>query len=179
MPKLIIYSYLMLCIIVILEGLLIYCLSKRLNNFANRIQMAKGVVFNKGIPVGTVAPVFKTIDQSKKTIRVGPNMTSPIILIFVSATCPGCKYLLNNLRSNIGNLIFISNSDLDPLYKEKIQESEYSYLHSPFLFSKYQLSGVPRAILINKQGVIEEAIQLQSWENLTKTNTYNQFIENF
>lgn len=127
----------------------------------------------RGLEVGIVAPSFSLPDTEGHLVSLKDYFGKPVLIMFSSTTCPGCKEMYPVLKDfgerNAGiNILMISKSSEDenpPLF----QEEDFTFpvlLWENKVASEYQVPGTPWFYMIDIQGMVANQGTAGSLEEL-------------
>ncbi|HHY1430582.1 TPA: hypothetical protein ACV1G0_005676, partial [Bacillus cereus] len=64
------------------------------------------------------------------------------------------------------NLLFISLGKIEDNYIEILTQNNISYVHSDKIIADYNIRQAPKAMIVDKYGVILEANNINNWDEL-------------
>ncbi|MGN4944842.1 TlpA family protein disulfide reductase [Bacillus cereus group sp. MYBK104-1] len=160
-----------LFILVLIESIILYKLYKTLKLFVTKLHRIESISFSQDIQKGSAAIPFKIKDQFGHVIQVNAAMENSITILFISASCSTCKQLINAIKYTPElpinkNLLFISQGKVEDRYLEILTQNNISYVYSDKIVEDYNIRKVPRAVLVDKHGVILEINSINSWDDL-------------
>jgi methylamine dehydrogenase accessory protein MauD len=165
-----------LWILVLLLSAVVLALVRQVGVLHERIAPAGALMLNRGLTVGSPAPVLEVADLDGRSHQVGSARGDgrSTLLLFVSPTCPVCKTLLPALRSSRSDerawLDVILASDGDGAEQREFVRAQQlegiPYVVSAALGLAYQVSRLPFAALLDEQGILRARGLVNSREHL-------------
>ncbi|MFA3791879.1 redoxin family protein [Aliiglaciecola sp. SL4] len=165
-----------LWIVVILQSIVIFALTRQVGVLFERVAPAGALAMNQTLEVGAPAPNLSLQTLSSTLVDVGgksKNNKSQLVF-FVSPDCPVCKSLLPALKSAAKS----ENSWIDLILASdgKTQDhagfvkqyglSDYPYIVSEVLGKSYGVAKLPYGVVIDEQGNVASMGIINSREHL-------------
>ncbi len=172
----IVLSNIALWVVVVLQGIVIFALTRQIGVLFERIAPAGALAMNQTLEVGSPAPDLSLQSLSNGLVSVGgvsPDKTSQL-LFFVSPDCPVCKSLLPALKSAAKaeaswvNLVLASDGDNQDhaSFIKQYGLSDFPYIVSELLGKSYGISKLPYGVLIDEKGNVASMGIINSREHL-------------
>ncbi|HFK1765334.1 hypothetical protein AT258_16755 [Bacillus wiedmannii] len=160
-----------LFILVLVESIILYKLYNTLKFFVTKLYKIESISFKQKIQKGSSAIPFRIKDQFNHDIQINAAMKKPITIIFISASCSTCKQLITAIKYTpelpiYKNLLFISLGKIEDKYIEILTQNNISYVHSDKIIADYNIRQAPKAMIVDKYGVILEANNINNWDEL-------------
>ncbi|GAC18713.1 redoxin domain-containing protein [Paraglaciecola arctica] len=165
-----------LWIIVILQSIVIYALTRQVGVLFERVAPAGALAINQTIEVGAVAPNLALQSLASTLVDVGGKSKNnkSQLLFFVSPDCPVCKTLLPALKSAAKaeqswiDLILASDGKQQDHagFVKQYELSEYPYIVSELLGKSYGVAKLPYGVVIDEMGKIASMGIINSREHL-------------
>lgn len=161
--------------VVIVEGILIFALTRQVGVLFERVAPAGALAMNQQLSVGKFAPELKLNSLFHGAINIGGNQLERAqLLFFLSPDCPVCKTLLPTLlsaakvESDWMDLIIASDGKQQDheTFSTSHQLSAYPYLVSEQLGRSFGVAKLPYGVLIDEQGKIAAFGIINSREHL-------------
>jgi methylamine dehydrogenase accessory protein MauD len=139
----------------------VLALARQVGVLHERVAPMGALTMDHGPEVGSAAPVFDLPALGGAQLSIGRATGRPVLLFFLSPTCPVCKKLvpvLRSLRAGEAGLDVILASDGEQaehlaFYKrEKL--APFPYVLSAALGMTFRISKLPYAVLIGPDGKI-------------------------
>lgn len=169
-------SNILLWVVVILQGVIIYALTRQVGVLFERVAPAGALAMNKTLEVGQIAPDLALQSLSSGLVNVGGVQADnkSQLVFFVSPDCPVCKTLLPALKSSAKaesdwlNVILASDGKQDDHagYVKQQELSPFPYIVSELLGKSYGVAKLPYAVLIDEQGKVASMGIVNSREHL-------------
>ncbi|WP_426357472.1 redoxin domain-containing protein [Pseudocolwellia sp. HL-MZ19] len=169
-------SNITLWIIVVLQAVVIYALTRQIGVLFERIAPAGALAINQTLEVGSPAPDLTLQSLSNGLVSVGGKSSDNTsqLLFFVSPDCPVCKSLLPVLKSAAKaeaswvNLILASDGNKQDHagFVKQYGLSDFPYIVSELLGKSYGVAKLPYAVLINEKGNVASMGIINSREHL-------------
>jgi methylamine dehydrogenase accessory protein MauD len=169
-------SNIVLWVVVTCLVFVLLALTRQLGVLHARIAPAGALMINRGPAVGEPVAALDVVDLRGREFRIGGANADgkSTLILFLSPTCPVCKTLLPAVRSSSQQerdwLDVVLASDGDPAehrqYLLDHQLGDFSYVLSPSLGLSYQVSRLPFAALIDRDGVLRARGLVNSREHL-------------
>jgi methylamine dehydrogenase accessory protein MauD len=167
-------SVVLLWLAVIALGVMLWALSRQVGVLFERVAPMGALVTDAGPAVGSASPVFALRGIQSEVVDVGAAGERPMLLFFLSPTCPVCKKLIPVLKSlqrdERRQLAVVLASDGEQaehlrFVREQGLES-MPYVLSTELGMSYRVSRLPYAVLLDAQGVVASKGLVNSREQL-------------
>lgn len=151
-------------------ALLVLALARQVGVLHERVAPLGALMLDQGPKVGERAPLFEVRDLFGRPARLGGLRERPLLLLFVSSTCPVCKKILPiALR-----LAREENLDLALIGDEREQDLRWlaqglagvQVLNAPEVGQAYKVGKIPYAVLIDPEGVIRAKGLVNNREHL-------------
>lgn len=165
-----------LWIIVILQSIVIYALTRQVGVLFERVAPAGALAMNQTLEVGSPAPNLSLQTLSSTLVDVGGKSKTQKsqLLFFVSPDCPVCKSLLPALKSAAKSekswidLILASDGKQQDHagFVKQYGLGDYPYIVSELLGKSYGVSKLPYAVVIDEQGNVASMGIINSREHL-------------
>jgi methylamine dehydrogenase accessory protein MauD len=186
----------LLWVVVILQGVIIYALTRQVGVLFERVAPAGALAMNKTLEVGQLAPDLALQSLSSGLVNVGGVQADhkSQLVFFVSPDCPVCKTLLPALKSSAKaesawlNVVLASDGKKDDHagYVKQQGLSAFPYVVSELLGKSYGVAKLPYAVLIDEQGKVASMGIVNSREHLDslfeakdkKVASIQEFMEN-
>ncbi|MFT6899499.1 MAG: methylamine dehydrogenase accessory protein MauD [Paraglaciecola sp.] len=162
--------------VVIIQGVIIYALTRQVGVLFERVAPAGALAMNKTLEVGQLAPDLALQSLSSGLVNVGGVQADhkSQLVFFVSPDCPVCKTLLPALKSSAKaesdwlNVILASDGKQDDHagYVKQQGLSAFPYIVSELLGKSYGVAKLPYAVLIDEQGKVASMGIVNSREHL-------------
>lgn len=169
-------SNILLWAVIILQGIIIYALTRQVGVLFERVAPAGALAMNKTLEVGQLAPDLTLQTLSSGLVNVGGVQTDnkSQLVFFVSPDCPVCKALLPALKSSAKaesawlNVVLASDGKKDDHagYVKQQGLSAFPYIVSELLGKSYGVAKLPYAVLIDEQGKVASMGIVNSREHL-------------
>jgi methylamine dehydrogenase accessory protein MauD len=139
----------------------VLALARQVGVLHERVAPMGALTMDHGPEVGSAAPVFDLVALDGAPLAVGRGTGRPLLLFFLSPTCPVCKKLLPVLRSlpggEAGLEVVLASDGEQPEHlafyrKEKL--APFPYVLSTDLGTTFRISKLPYAVLIGPDGRI-------------------------
>jgi thioredoxin-related protein len=161
-------SVIILWLVVIVQSIIIYYLSKYVVDFLNSFKISNNKAASIQLLVGQKAPLFREEDQNKMVVKLSDSRDKNTILLFVSNDCMFCKELLPKLylipQQLDLRIIVISQSKLDT---NNLDFTHISILQSELLFRSYFVKTVPEMFLLDSLGYIVIKEQINTFHGMS------------
>jgi methylamine dehydrogenase accessory protein MauD len=153
-----------LCIVVLIQGWLIYHLHRRLAALETRLAEAGPATSRKGLPVGIRAPSFQLAALEGETVTLDRllSMGRAILLAFTNPACGPCQKLLPTLglwqREHMAQLTIV-NVTIGSLEANRANADKYGLRNvliqaGTEVQQAYQVGATPGAVLVRIDGTI-------------------------
>ncbi|MEP4890555.1 MAG: redoxin family protein [Aliiglaciecola sp.] len=165
-----------LWIVVILQSIVIFALTRQVGVLFERVAPAGALAMNQTLEVGAPAPNLSLQTLSSTLVDVGgksKNNKSQLVF-FVSPDCPVCKSLLPALKSAAKSesswidLILASDGKTQDHagFVKQYGLSDYPYIVSEVLGKSYGVAKLPYGVVIDEQGNVASMGIINSREHL-------------
>jgi len=164
-----------LWIVVILQSIVIYALTRQVGVLFERVAPAGALAINQTIEVGAIAPNLALQSLDSKLVDVGGKSANnrSQLLFFVSPDCPVCKTLLPALKSAAKSekswidLILASDGKQEhAAFVKQYELEQHPYIVSELLGKSYGVSKLPYAVVIDETGKVASMGIINSREHL-------------
>jgi methylamine dehydrogenase accessory protein MauD len=169
-------SNILLWAVVILQGVIIYALTRQVGVLFERVAPAGALAMNKTLEVGQLAPDFTLQSLSSGLVNVGGVQADKKsqLVFFVSPDCPVCKTLLPAVKSSAKaesawlKVVLASDGKQDDHqgYVKNQGLSAFPYIVSELLGKSFGVAKLPYAVLIDEQGKVASMGIVNSREHL-------------
>jgi methylamine dehydrogenase accessory protein MauD len=170
-------SYGILWILVISLSFLVFALARQIGVLHERVAPAGALLPTSGPKIGETTEVMNLEDISGKKIIIGGVNSKNLatLIMFISPTCPICKSLvpialsLASYEFRQMQLVFASdgeNINQHEAYVKDLKIEALPYVISQPLGLKYQVSKLPFAVLIGRDGILKSKGLVNSREHL-------------
>ena len=173
---LILVSNIALWVIVVLQTVVIFALTRQIGILFERIAPAGALAMNQTLEVGSPAPELTLQSLSNGLVNVGGKSKDDKsqLVFFVSPDCPVCKTLLPALKSaekseaSWVNLILASDGTKQDHagFVSQYNLKGFPYIVSELLGKSYGVAKLPYAVLIDEQGNVASMGIINSREHL-------------
>jgi methylamine dehydrogenase accessory protein MauD len=187
-------SVVLLWAAVIALGLLVWALSRQVGVLFERVAPMGALVTDAGPAVGDASPSFTLTGIQSENVTIGGPAARPMLLFFLSPSCPVCKKLIPVLkalqRDEKRALSIVLASDGEQAeHLQFVREQgleKLPYVLSTDLGMGYRVSRLPYAVLLDAQGVVAAKGLVNSREQLDsllnahdmRTPTIQQYLGN-
>jgi methylamine dehydrogenase accessory protein MauD len=153
-------SYMVLWVVVLLQGLVIFVLLRQLGMMY--LGTAQGVAHD-GLPLGERAPDFSASDLEGGTVSLADFRGSPLLIVFGSPNCVPCRRLIPDLNvfaqdgAAEAQVLFLSRGTVEDsrrFVKEEDVQVAVATFPDDELAEKYRARVTPFAFLVDGEGVI-------------------------
>ena len=175
MTEVLMASTLLLWIVVIILGLVVFALARQVGILHERVAPAGALMPTTGPKVGelTEAAEYQDLHGGKVQVGGAGGDGRPVLVMWISPTCPVCKGLVPTALSLAGheniNLVFASDGDQLERHRAYVQDlglTGYPYIVSQQLGIQYAVSKLPFAVLIGADGTLRSKGLVNSREHL-------------
>jgi methylamine dehydrogenase accessory protein MauD len=139
----------------------VLALARQVGVLHERVAPMGALTMDHGPEVGSAAPVFDLVALDGAPLAVGRGTGRPLLLFFLSPTCPVCKKLVPVLRSlpsgeaGIDILLASDGEQAEHLaFYRKEKLAPFPYVLSTDLGTTFRISKLPYAVLIGPDGRI-------------------------
>lgn len=181
MNEALLISNVLLWIVVIVLALLVVALARQVGILHERVAPAGALLPASGPKVGELTKSLELKSLDGQALTIGGKNTSGLatFILFTSPTCPVCKSLVPTALSLIKSekkriqLVFASDgADTDKemaqhkSYVTDLRIAAYPYVISQQLGMQFEVSKLPFAVLIGKDGVLRSKGLVNSREHM-------------
>jgi methylamine dehydrogenase accessory protein MauD len=151
-------------------ALLVLALARQVGVLHERVAPLGALMLDQGPKVGERAPIFEIKDLFGRPTRLGGLRERPLLLLFVSSTCPVCKKILpialRLAREENLDLALIGDEREEDLRRLAQGLAEVQVLNAPEVGQVYKVGKIPYAVLIDPEGVIRAKGLVNNREHL-------------
>jgi methylamine dehydrogenase accessory protein MauD len=151
-------------------ALLVLALARQVGVLHERVAPLGALMLDQGPKVGERAPIFEVKDLFGRPTRLGGLRERPLLLLFVSSTCPVCKKILpialRLAREENLDLALIGDEREEDLRRLAQGLAEVQVLNAPEVGQVYKVGKIPYAVLIDPEGVIRAKGLVNNREHL-------------
>lgn len=151
-------------------ALLVLALARQVGVLHERVAPLGALMLDQGPKVGERAPIFEVKDLFGRPTRLGGLREKPLLLLFVSSTCPVCKKILpialRLAREENLDLALIGDEREEDLRRLAQGLAEVQVLNAPEVGQVYKVGKIPYAVLIDPEGVIRAKGLVNNREHL-------------
>jgi len=151
-------------------ALLVLALARQVGVLHERVAPLGALMLDQGPKVGERAPIFGVKDLFGRSTRLGGLRERPLLLLFVSSTCPVCKKILpialRLAREENLDLALIGDEREEDLRRLAQGLAEVQVLNAPEVGQAYKVGKIPYAVLIDPEGVIRAKGLVNNREHL-------------
>jgi methylamine dehydrogenase accessory protein MauD len=151
-------------------ALLVLALARQVGVLHERVAPLGALMLDQGPKVGERAPIFEVKDLFGRPTRLGGLRERPLLLLFVSSTCPVCKKILpialRLAREENLDLALIGDEREEDLRRLAQGLAEVQVLNAPEVGQAYKVGKIPYAVLIDSEGVIRAKGLVNNREHL-------------
>jgi methylamine dehydrogenase accessory protein MauD len=151
-------------------ALLVLALARQVGVLHERVAPLGALMLDQGPKVGERAPIFEVKDLFGRPTRLGGLRERPLLLLFVSSTCPVCKKILpialRLAREENLDLALIGDEREEDLRRLAQGLAEVRVLNAPEVGQVYKVGKIPYAVLIDPEGVIRAKGLVNNREHL-------------
>ena len=164
-------SLVLLWLAVVALALLLLALMRQVGILHERVAPLGALMLDQGPKVGERAPVFEVRDLWGRLTRLGGVREKPLLLLFISSTCPVCKKILpialRLAREENLDLALIGDEDEAKL-RSLVQQGlkEVRVFNAPEVGQSYKVGKIPYAVLIDSEGIVRAKGLVNNREHL-------------
>ena len=151
-------------------ALLVLALARQVGVLHERVAPLGALMLDQGPKVGERAPLFEVRDLFGRPARLGGLRERPLLLLFVSSTCPVCKKILpialRLAREENLDLALIGDEREQDLRRLAQGLAGVQVLNAPEVGQAYKVGKIPYAVLIDPEGVIRAKGLVNNREHL-------------
>lgn len=173
MTEALLISNLILWCVVIVLALLVFALARQVGVLHERVSPAGALQPTTGPKVGELTKQTTLPSLTGGDVAIGGSGTQPVLVLWVSPTCPVCKALVPTARAMARDeglrLVFASDGDdLDQhrAYVRDLKIDKHAYVVSQAFGMSYGVSKLPFAILIGADGTLKSKGLVNTREHL-------------
>jgi methylamine dehydrogenase accessory protein MauD len=167
-------SVVLLWAAVIALGVLLWALSRQVGVLFERVAPMGALVTDAGPEVGAASPSFALRGIQSEPVAIGGASERPMLIFFLSPTCPVCKKLIPVLKALLRDerrrLSIVLASDGEQAehlrFVREQQLDAMPYVLSTELGMGYRVSRLPYAVLLDTQGTVAAKGLVNSREQL-------------
>ena len=172
-PETLTVAVLALAVVVAVLVIIVLALARQIGILHTRLAPAGALMNTAGPEPGSAAPQLSVPDINGTPVVIGGAALKPLLLLFVSPSCPVCKELVPVARSLARaeklRLVFASDGGdakrhLD--YIERMQIADYPYVVSAEVGLRFAADKLPYAALVDRQGILRSRGLVNSREHL-------------
>lgn len=153
--------------------IVVLALARQIGILHTRLAPAGALMNTAGPEIGSPAPQVAAQDIDGNLMTLGGANSQPLLLLFVSPSCPVCKELVpiaqslarrENLR-----LVFASDggeAERHRAYIERMKINNYPYVVSAEVGMRFAADKLPYAALVDRDGVLRSRGLVNSREHL-------------
>jgi methylamine dehydrogenase accessory protein MauD len=148
-------------IAIVLLTVTVLALARQVGVLHERVSPIGALTMDQGPEAGSMSPVFTLPSLSGGEIVLGRARPKPVLVFFLSPTCPVCKKLipvLRSLRTGETAIDIVLASDGEEAAHRAFYAREklapFPYVLSPELGMTFRISKLPYAVLIGADGRI-------------------------
>lgn len=167
-------SVVLLWLAVIALGVMLWALSRQVGVLFERVAPMGALVTDAGPAVGDASPSFALRGIQSEPVQIGGVAEQPMLIFFLSPTCPVCKKLLpvlESLRADEGRqLSVVLASDGEPENQRRFIQAQrleaFPYVLSTELGMAYRVSRLPYGVVLDTRGTVVAKGLVNSREQL-------------
>lgn len=167
-------SVVLLWLAVIVLAVLLWALSRQVGVLFERVAPMGALVTDAGPAVGEPSPSFALRGIQSEPVQIGGPAPRPVLLFFLSPTCPVCKKLLPVLKALLrdegrGLSIVLASDGEEAEHLAFVREQglqQMPYVLSTPLGMSYRVSRLPYAVLLDREGRVAAKGLVNSREQL-------------
>jgi len=151
----------------------VLALARQIGILHTRLAPAGALMNTTGPEIGSAAPQVAAQDIDGNPIALGGPGVQPLLLLFVSPSCPVCKELVpvaqSLARREKLRLVFASDggeADRHRAYIERMNINDYPYVISAEVGLRFAADKLPYAALVDREGVLRSRGLVNSREHL-------------
>lgn len=153
-----VYSNIILWVVVIIQTLFIFLLTKSITHFLKNLRIEK--TNSNLLAAGKKAPLFKETDNEGNLVKLSDFNNSFTLLFFADDICNMCKETFILIKNKIPPSIRViviadENPELENLSNLVTHKNMY-LIRSNDLSVNYQIKEVPTLFLLDKEGMIKK-----------------------
>jgi methylamine dehydrogenase accessory protein MauD len=153
-------SMVLLWLAVLVLAILLWALSRQVGVLFERVAPMGALVTDAGPAVGEASPTFTLTGLQSESVPIGGVADKPLLLFFLSPTCPVCKKLIPVLKALVADerqqlRVVLASDGADDDHLAFVQREglqRMPYVLSGELGMAYRVSRLPYAVLLDAQG---------------------------
>jgi methylamine dehydrogenase accessory protein MauD len=172
-PETLTVAVVVLAVIVAILTVAVFALARQIGILHTRLAPAGALMNTNGQEIGSEAPRLSVPDIDGNVLTLGGESTQPLLLLFVSPSCPVCKELVPVARSLARReklrLVFASDGGDAEKHREYIARmglGDYPYIVSAEVGLRFAADKLPYAALVDRDGVLRSRGLVNSREHL-------------
>lgn len=164
-------SLVLLWLAVGILALFLLALARQIGVLHERVAPIGALMLDHGPKVGERAPVFELRDLRGRLTRLGGFRGRPLLLLFVSSTCPVCKKILplalRLAREEKIDLALVGDEQEEKLgsLAQGLEEGVLVF-NAPEVGQSYKVGKIPYAVLLDPEGIIRAKGLVNNREHL-------------
>jgi methylamine dehydrogenase accessory protein MauD len=172
-PESLTVAVVVLAVVVAVLAVVVLALARQIGILHTRLAPAGALLNTAGPEIGSPAPQVAAQDIDGNPIALGGPGIQPLLLLFVSPSCPVCKELVPVARSLAKReklrLVFASDggeAERHRAYIERMDIGAYPYVISADVGLRFAADKLPYAALVDREGVLRSRGLVNSREHL-------------
>jgi methylamine dehydrogenase accessory protein MauD len=172
-PESLTVAVIVLAVVVAVLTVVVLALARQIGILHTRLAPAGALMNTAGPEIGSPAPQVAAQDIDGNPIALGGPGIQPLLLLFVSPSCPVCKELVPVAQSLAKReklrLVFASDggeADRHRSYIERMDIATYPYVVSAEVGMRFAADKLPYAALVDREGVLRSRGLVNSREHL-------------
>lgn len=172
-PESLTVAVIVLAVVVSVLAVVVLALARQIGILHTRLAPAGALLNTAGPEIGSPAPQVAAQDIDGNPIALGGPGVQPLLLLFVSPSCPVCKELVPVAQSLAKReklrLVFASDggeADRHRSYIERMDIAAYPYVVSAEVGMRFAADKLPYAALVDREGVLRSRGLVNSREHL-------------
>ena len=172
-PESLTVAVIVLSVVVAVLVVVVLALARQIGVLHTRLAPAGALMNTAGPEIGNAAPQVVAQDIDGNRIALGGPGVQPLLLLFVSPSCPVCKELVPVAKSLAKReklrLVFASDggeAERHHAYIERMQITEYPYVVSAEVGMRFAADKLPYAALVDREGILRSRGLVNSREHL-------------
>lgn len=167
-------SVVLLWAAVLVLGVLLWALSRQVGVLFERVAPMGALVTDAGPQVGQASPSFSLRGIQSEPVQIGGPSAQPMLIFFLSPSCPVCKKLLPVLKALVKDerrhlQVVLASDGEQAEHLRFVREQQLDampYVLSTELGMGYRVSRLPYAVLLDAQGNVSAKGLVNSREQL-------------
>lgn len=155
-------SVVLLWVAVLALAILLWALSRQVGVLFERVAPMGALVTDSGPPIGEASPMFSLKGIQSESVQIGGEQAVPLLIFFLSPTCPVCKKLLPVLKGVAQDekkaiQVVLASDGEAAEHLQFVQHNSLTqmpYVLSTELGMSYRVSRLPYAVLLDQHGVV-------------------------